>query len=123
MVGVGGHQSLLDCEHEVVSCVKGGRGHGWVSPTQSELQRMDRFAQARRRFRLILKAEGLDVIEQDIGFGEQRLPMRLCGAVRGCIDGRGGHAGHHKRCSAIVKWTFTVAATLTTWLVAAQIQS
>jgi hypothetical protein len=81
MVGVGGHQSLLDREHEVVSCVKGGRRDGWVAPTQSELQRMDRFAQARRRFRLILKAEGLDVIEQDVGFGEQRPSMPLCRAI------------------------------------------
>ncbi|HEY7945638.1 MAG TPA: hypothetical protein VIH15_14135 [Casimicrobiaceae bacterium] len=41
---------------------------------------MDRFAQARRRFRVILEAEGLNVIEQEIGFGEQRPPVRLCSA-------------------------------------------
>jgi len=65
-IGVGGHDSLLDREYEVVGCVKRGGGDWRVAPAQSQLQRLDRFAQAWRRLRLVLKAECLDVVEQDV---------------------------------------------------------
>jgi hypothetical protein len=103
MIRVGGHQSLLGCEYEVVSGVKGGRGHRWVAPTQTEVQRVNRFAEARRRFGLILEAEALDVIEQEVGFGEQRPPPRLSGGFGGGVDGRGGHAKQHNLCYLFVK--------------------
>jgi hypothetical protein len=113
MIGVGGHQSLLDCEHQVVSGVKGGRGHWRIAPTEAEVQRVNRFAEARWRLRLILEAEGLDVIEQDVGFGEQRPPARLSGGFGQGVYGRGGHAKQHNRCDQFVKWTFTVSCLLT----------
>jgi len=79
MRGVGGHQSLLDRENEVVSRMEGGRGYGRIAPAQPELQRVDRFAQSRWRVGLVLKTEHLDVIEQDVRFGEQGLPASLNG--------------------------------------------
>jgi oligoribonuclease NrnB/cAMP/cGMP phosphodiesterase (DHH superfamily) len=62
MVGVGRHQSLLDCEHEIMSGLKGGRGHRWIAPAESQVQRMNRFAEAKWGFDLIVKAQGLDVV-------------------------------------------------------------
>jgi len=59
--------------------MKGGRGHGRIAPAQPELQRVDRFAQSRWRVGLVLKTEHLDVIEQDVRFGEQGLPASLNG--------------------------------------------
>jgi hypothetical protein len=102
--------------------VKGIWGHRWIAPTQPELQRVDRLTQARWRFGLVLKAQGLDVIEQDVGLGEQRPPARLSSGFGRGINGRGGHAEQHKHYCGFVKWTFTAFCFLTTWVEAARTQ-
>jgi hypothetical protein len=62
VVGVGGHQPLLDSEHEVVSCMKGCSGHRWIAPSDAQLQSADCLTQRRRRFGLVVQAECLDIV-------------------------------------------------------------
>ena len=123
VVGIGGHQPLLDREHQVVGRVESGRWHWRIAPTQSELQRMDRFTQSRWCVGLVLEAKHLYVVQQHVRFGEQGFPANLCSDFRWGDDGRGAHAEHHKRCGRFVKQPFTAFAFLTAWVVVAQVES
>jgi hypothetical protein len=66
MVGVGGHQTLLNGKDQVVRGVKRRRRQGRIAPADAELQRVDRLTQTRGRFGLVLKPKHLDIVEQDI---------------------------------------------------------
>jgi hypothetical protein len=74
---VRGHETLLDREHEVVRGVQSCRWQRRVAPPKPELERMDRLTQARWSVGFVFQAQCLDVVEQDIGFGEQGLAPGL----------------------------------------------
>jgi len=66
MLGIGGHQSLLHGENEVVRGVEGWRGERRISATEADLQRVDRIAQALRHLDLVIETEPLDVVQQRV---------------------------------------------------------
>ena len=71
------HQSLLDCEHEVVRGVEGRWGERRIGAAETDLQRADRIAQMLRYRDVVVEAEPLYIIEQAIGLGHQGPPSLL----------------------------------------------
>ncbi|HEV2027097.1 MAG TPA: hypothetical protein VGS16_01030 [Candidatus Dormibacteraeota bacterium] len=81
MVRVGGHQSLLHRKNKVMRGVQRSRRNRWVSPSEADLQRADRFTQVSRRFGPVLQAKSLDIVEQDVGLREQQSPASFGGVL------------------------------------------
>ena len=63
IVGVGGHQSLLDGENEVVCGVQRGRRQRRIVTPKSKLEGANRLAQWLRRLGVVVEAKRLNVIK------------------------------------------------------------
>lgn len=66
VIRVGGHETLLYGEDQVVRCGKRGRRHRWVPPPEPDLQRPYRLAQVGWRLGLIGQTQRFDVFEQAV---------------------------------------------------------
>jgi len=105
---VGGHQSLLHREDEVVRGMQRGRGHLWIGAPQANVEGSDRLAQSLRYFGLVFEPEPLDIVEQGVRLCHQRPPPLLRGLVVSFRNGGGSHLQqHHNRDQKFVKYRFT----------------
>lgn len=72
MVRVGGHDSLLHREDEVVSGGERGGRDGRIAPPEPDLKRADRLTQRGRRLARVAEPQRLDLLQQKVRFGKQR---------------------------------------------------
>jgi hypothetical protein len=107
MLGVGGHQPLLNSKDEVVRGVKSGWRHRRVGSAEANLQRSNRLAERLRDVETVIEPESLYVIQQRVRLRHQRSTPLFGSVVIGSLNGRGGHWQHHKQRWRLVKYRFT----------------